>query len=86
VYDHDRRHDEGQNMHKVRGALEYYGVGQLDRACRTFGGDANGAGNRVRRPDQLAERQCHLLTDVCKLAEPHFGVVEGSERWMTRRS
>ena len=77
VQDHDNGHDEGDNVHGGRGALEDDGVGELDVARVAVGLDAHAVG-RVAGPDGGAEREGRRVAEGGEVAEArHGGRVEG---------
>ena len=56
VKNHDNGHDEGEDVHETRGALENDGVGDLNISCIAIGLDAHAASNGRDGPDICAER------------------------------
>ena len=51
---HNDRHDQRENVHKIHGALEDDCVGQLNAAAIAVGLNAGLAADRARRSDEKA--------------------------------
>ncbi len=71
VKNHNGRHDQGQNVHRIRGPLKDDGVGQLDATRIAIGLDAGRARNGRRRSHQGAEWNRRLSTYRLKVAKSH---------------
>lgn len=85
VQDHDDGHDEGDDVHNARRALEDDGVRELDVARVAVGLDADAGRHRGDGTDGRAQRQRRRVADVGEVAEAGHRVfrmpVVGSEHW-----
>ena len=76
---HDRGHDQRDNVHKIRGALKDDGVREFNSAgvaCRLHAGDHAGDGGR--RAHEGAERYRDLLAYRMEVSKAHLDGVCGS--------
>jgi hypothetical protein len=72
VQDHNHRHDERDNMHKRRGALENDRVGQLDIPREAIRLNPERAGRRRVRTYHHTQRHRRLHTYRVEVSETHL--------------